>query len=98
VILNWLPIIQAFQREIAMLPLVFVLSVTAVKDAWEDYRRARSDREINNRTWSLSPLFFFFFFFFCMRRVQDRLTLCAQLGAQRTRHVGTHRLEARARG
>ena len=54
VILNWLPIIQAFQREIAMIPLVFVLAVTAIKDAWEDYRRARSDKDINNRNWSVA--------------------------------------------
>jgi P-type E1-E2 ATPase len=32
-----------------MLPLVFVLAVTAIKDAYEDYRRYRSDRELNSR-------------------------------------------------
>jgi hypothetical protein len=36
VILNWLPPIQAFGREVAMIPLIFVLLVTAVKDAYED--------------------------------------------------------------
>lgn len=36
VILNWIPAINAFGKEIAMLPLMFVLTVTAVKDAYED--------------------------------------------------------------
>ena len=31
-----------------MIPLLFVLSVTAVKDAFEDYRRYRSDKSINS--------------------------------------------------
>eukprot|EP00054_Salpingoeca_dolichothecata_P027919 m.208040 g.208040 ORF g.208040 m.208040 type:complete len:1154 (-) comp26079_c0_seq4:30-3491(-) len=49
VILNWIPEIQAFGREVAMLPLVFVLLVTLVKDSYEDRRRARSDKEVNAR-------------------------------------------------
>ena len=49
IILNFVPQIQAFGREVSMLPLVFVLSVTAIKDAFEDLRRFRSDREVNNR-------------------------------------------------
>ena len=32
-----------------MLPLLFVLFVTAVKDAYEDYRRYKSDRDMNSR-------------------------------------------------
>ena len=36
VILNWLPPISAFGKEIAMIPLIFVLAVTAIKDAFED--------------------------------------------------------------
>eukprot|EP00053_Salpingoeca_punica_P020143 m.208889 g.208889 ORF g.208889 m.208889 type:complete len:1180 (-) comp17804_c0_seq1:3407-6946(-) len=48
VALNWLPDINAFAKEVAMLPLLFVLSVTAVKDLFEDRRRARSDAEVNN--------------------------------------------------
>ena len=50
IILNFVPQIQAFGREVSMLPLVFVLSVTAIKDAFEDLRRFRSDREVNKRT------------------------------------------------
>ena len=36
VVLNWVPQISAFGREVAMLPLVFVLSVTCIKDLYED--------------------------------------------------------------
>ncbi|MBN3299632.1 AT10A ATPase, partial [Amia calva] len=32
----------------ALAPVVFILSVTAIKDLWEDYRRHRSDKEINH--------------------------------------------------
>ena len=48
VLLNWVPAVNAFGKEVAMIPLVFVLSVTALKDAFEDYRRYRSDKKINN--------------------------------------------------
>lgn len=48
VILNWVPSVQAFGREVAMLPLLFVLAVTAIKDAYEDRRRAKQDRKTNN--------------------------------------------------
>jgi len=49
IILNFIPQIQAFGKEVSMVPLLFVLSVTAIKDAFEDLRRFRSDREVNNR-------------------------------------------------
>lgn len=49
VILNWIPAVQAFGKEIAMIPLLIVLSVTLVKDLFEDQRRRRSDLEVNNR-------------------------------------------------
>ena len=49
IILNWVPAINAFGKEVAMIPLLFVLSVTAVKDLFEDSRRHRSDHEINSR-------------------------------------------------
>ena len=49
IILNWVPAINAFGKEVAMIPLLFVLSVTAIKDLFEDRRRHRSDREVNNR-------------------------------------------------
>ena len=48
-ILNWVPAIKAFAKEITMIPLLFVLSVTLLKDLFEDQRRRRSDKEVNNR-------------------------------------------------
>ncbi|XP_017779873.1 PREDICTED: probable phospholipid-transporting ATPase VD isoform X2 [Nicrophorus vespilloides] len=50
VLLNWFPAINAFGKEIAMIPVVFVLGVTAVKDLFEDRRRHASDKRINNST------------------------------------------------
>ncbi|KAJ6245375.1 putative phospholipid-transporting atpase [Anaeramoeba flamelloides] len=34
---------------VSVVPLVFVLSVTAIREAYEDFLRHRSDKEINNR-------------------------------------------------
>lgn len=48
-VLNQLPQLAVFGRAASILPLSFVLLVTAVKDAYEDYRRHRSDRIENNR-------------------------------------------------
>ncbi|CAH1123846.1 unnamed protein product [Ceutorhynchus assimilis] len=50
VLLNWVPAINAFGKEIAMIPVMFVLGVTAVKDLFEDRRRHASDKNINNST------------------------------------------------
>ncbi|XP_048519675.1 phospholipid-transporting ATPase VD isoform X2 [Dendroctonus ponderosae] len=50
VLLNWVPAINAFGKEIAMIPVLFVLGVTAVKDLFEDRRRHASDKKINNST------------------------------------------------
>ena len=49
-ILNQLPQLAVFGRTASILPLAFVLLVTAIKDAYEDWRRHRSDRVENNRT------------------------------------------------
>ena len=46
-LLNFVPEVQAFGKEIGYLPLLFVLAATAVKDIFEDYRRYRSDTEVN---------------------------------------------------
>ncbi|GBP07068.1 Probable phospholipid-transporting ATPase VD [Eumeta japonica] len=48
VLLNWVPAVNAFGKEIAMLPVLFVLGVTAIKDLFEDRRRHLSDKRINN--------------------------------------------------
>ena len=53
VILNWIPQVNAFGKEIAMLPLLFVLAVTAIKDIIEDHQRYKSDKTINNRICSV---------------------------------------------
>ncbi|XP_076676070.1 phospholipid-transporting ATPase VD isoform X2 [Andrena cerasifolii] len=50
VLLNWVPAINAFGKEIAMIPVVFVLGVTALKDYFEDRRRLASDCRVNNST------------------------------------------------
>ncbi|CAI5443996.1 unnamed protein product [Caenorhabditis angaria] len=48
VILNM--IIGAFGKYISVMPIAFVLGITAIKDAFEDYRRYKSDRKINHST------------------------------------------------
>uniref|UniRef100_UPI00398F0378 phospholipid-transporting ATPase VB n=1 Tax=Pristiophorus japonicus TaxID=55135 RepID=UPI00398F0378 len=46
-VLNWFPSIEVFHKEITMLPLVVVMSITAIKDGVEDYKRHRFDKKIN---------------------------------------------------
>ena len=48
VILQLFPVFGAPNAQIGMLPLVFILVVTAIKDGFEDWRRARLDNEVNN--------------------------------------------------
>ena len=50
VALNWIPQVQAFAKEVAVLPVIFVLGVTAIKDIFEDRRRYLSDKRVNNST------------------------------------------------
>uniref|UniRef100_A0A8C9XJ07 Phospholipid-transporting ATPase n=1 Tax=Sander lucioperca TaxID=283035 RepID=A0A8C9XJ07_SANLU len=47
-ILNFVPVVSAFQPEVALIPICVVLSLTALKDASEDFRRYQSDRKLNN--------------------------------------------------
>ncbi|KAH9603626.1 hypothetical protein KSS87_014153 [Heliosperma pusillum] len=47
--LNQLPPLAVFGRTVSLFPLLFVLSVTAIKDGYEDWRRHGSDRKENNR-------------------------------------------------
>ena len=49
IILNFIPAIEAVAKEVAWIPLTAILLVTAVKDLFEDYRRYRSDKEVNRR-------------------------------------------------
>ncbi|XP_072313283.1 phospholipid-transporting ATPase VD isoform X2 [Eucyclogobius newberryi] len=45
--LNFVPVVEAFEPEIAFVPITLVLLVTALKDIWEDLRRFKSDHEVN---------------------------------------------------
>ncbi|XP_054454163.1 LOW QUALITY PROTEIN: phospholipid-transporting ATPase VB [Anoplopoma fimbria] len=47
-ILNFVPVVNAFQPEVALIPICVIFSLTALKDAWEDFRRYQSDRKLNN--------------------------------------------------
>ena len=48
--LHRVPQINAFGKEISMMPVFFVLGVTAIKDLFEDRRRRESDKRVNNST------------------------------------------------
>ncbi|XP_041443971.1 phospholipid-transporting ATPase VB isoform X2 [Xenopus laevis] len=45
--LNFVPVVNAFQPAIAIIPICIILAITAIKDVWEDFRRFKSDKEIN---------------------------------------------------
>ena len=47
--INWIPEVKAYAKEVTMVPVLFVLTVTALKDAYEDYRRYKSDKKFNSR-------------------------------------------------
>ncbi|KAK0471166.1 phospholipid-transporting ATPase 1 [Armillaria novae-zelandiae] len=47
VVLQLFPVFDAASGAISVLPLAFILTVTAIKDAVEDYRRATLDEEVN---------------------------------------------------
>ncbi|KAJ7182905.1 phospholipid-transporting ATPase 1 [Mycena crocata] len=48
VVLQLFPVFGAASGSIAVLPLAFILTVTAIKDGVEDYRRGQLDEEVNN--------------------------------------------------
>ncbi|TVU47220.1 hypothetical protein EJB05_06812, partial [Eragrostis curvula] len=52
-VLNFVPQLGVFTPAAAVLPLAFVIGVSAVKDAYEDWRRHRSDKNENGRTASV---------------------------------------------
>ena len=49
VVLQYIPALNQVNAAFAAMPLIFVIGVTAIKDAIEDYKRYRSDCEFNNR-------------------------------------------------
>ncbi|CAH2276772.1 probable phospholipid-transporting ATPase VB isoform X2 [Pelobates cultripes] len=46
--LNFVPVVNAFQPAVAIIPICIILAITAIKDIWEDFRRYKSDKEINS--------------------------------------------------
>lgn len=48
-LINFIPEIEAVGKEVAFFPLLFVLIVPAIKDAYEDYQRYKCDRQVNRR-------------------------------------------------
>ncbi|CAD5217112.1 unnamed protein product [Bursaphelenchus xylophilus] len=48
--MNWIPQLQAFSKYLGMIPVVAVLSMTAIKDFLEDWRRKRADKRLNHNT------------------------------------------------
>ena len=49
-LLNFVPAVEAVGKEVAFIPLVFILGVTAGKDIFEDYRRYKSDGAVNKKS------------------------------------------------
>ncbi|WRT67856.1 uncharacterized protein IL334_004830 [Kwoniella shivajii] len=48
VIIQLFSVFGAPNAQIGMLPLIFILGMTAIKDGFEDWRRAQLDDEVNN--------------------------------------------------
>ncbi|GJP62217.1 hypothetical protein CLOP_g19305 [Closterium sp. NIES-67] len=49
ILINQIPQLAIFGRYISVIPLLSVLTVTAIKDAFEDWRRHRADSRENSR-------------------------------------------------
>lgn len=47
-LINFIPAVEAVGKEVAFIPLLFILGVTAAKDIFEDYRRFKSDKQVNS--------------------------------------------------
>ncbi|XP_062380179.1 phospholipid-transporting ATPase VB [Sardina pilchardus] len=47
-LLNFVPVVNAFQPEVALIPICVILALTAIKDGWEDFRRYQTDQKLNN--------------------------------------------------
>ena len=48
VILNFMPRVGAFAKELAVIPVLGVLAFTAIKDGLEDLKRFHADQVVNN--------------------------------------------------
>nr|XP_028573239.1 probable phospholipid-transporting ATPase VB isoform X2 [Podarcis muralis] len=47
-VLNFVPVVNAFEPGVSVIPVCVIMAITAIKDAWEDFRRFKLDREINS--------------------------------------------------
>lgn len=47
-VLNFIPVVNAFQPQVAIIPICVIFTLTAIKDGWEDFRRYQSDRQLNS--------------------------------------------------
>ncbi|PKK26563.1 ATPase, class V, type 10B [Columba livia] len=47
-LLNFVPVVNAFQPEVSVIPICVIMAITAIKDAWEDFCRYKLDKEINH--------------------------------------------------
>ncbi|XP_023791890.1 probable phospholipid-transporting ATPase VB [Cyanistes caeruleus] len=47
-LLNFVPVVNAFQPEVSVIPICVIMAITAIKDAWEDFRRYKLDKEVNH--------------------------------------------------
>ena len=47
-VLNFVPVVNAFQPEVALIPICVILALTAFKDGWVDLRRFQMDQKLNN--------------------------------------------------
>ena len=48
-LLNFVPSIEAVTPALSLIPVIIILSVTAIKDIIEDYRRYLNDKELNSK-------------------------------------------------
>ncbi|KAF7313954.1 P-type phospholipid transporter [Mycena chlorophos] len=56
VVFQVFPVFGAAAGSVAVLPLAFILVVTAIRDGIEDYRRGRTDDQVNNSPTTRLPL------------------------------------------
>jgi phospholipid-translocating ATPase len=61
---QFVPVLKVGYMFTYIAPLVFVLTITMCKEAWDDFQRYRKDKELNNttyeylkrdHTWALKP-------------------------------------------
>ncbi|KAG7252447.1 hypothetical protein CRUP_009941, partial [Coryphaenoides rupestris] len=45
--LNFVPVVNAFEPKVALVPICVILALTALKDGWEDFRRYKADQKLN---------------------------------------------------